>query len=133
MKATGHATPKSIAAHSISRADKDFLEQARDLLGFIRVENAILMEDGDLSLTGLYIQKMMRLKDLEEKVEEWAACPESGKPKLERGLNLLANIQKELQQNAGQHLAALSQSYARKEKQAQQISAHDDERVNPCH
>lgn len=132
---TAIETKTDISARALSSADKDFLEEARDLLGFIRIENAILMEDGDLSLSGLYMQKMMRLKDLEEKVEHWAIRPKTNARHLDTGLHLLSAIQKELQHNAGQHLAALSKIHARKTASAalRGDTALDNERGAKCH
>lgn len=88
----------------------DFLKGVRDLLGFIRVENAVLMDEGTLSLKGLYIHKMMMLKDLEETATDLVERDDS--ELLSEGIALLFKVQKELNENAAQHLRALSQKNA---------------------
>ena len=77
----------------------------RDLLGFVRMENAVLMDQGYLSLRGLYLQKMVMLKDLEEQAEELAQ--EKSDQDIAECIRLLSQVQKELKVNAFQHLEAL--------------------------
>ena len=77
----------------------------RDLLGFVRVENAVLMDQGHLSLRGLYLQKMIMLKDLEEQAENLAE--EKSDQDIAECIHLLSKVQKELKINAFQHLEAL--------------------------
>ncbi|MGB1077292.1 MAG: hypothetical protein ACPG05_03215 [Bdellovibrionales bacterium] len=77
----------------------------RDLLGFVRMENAVLMDQGYLSLRGLYLQKMVMLKDLEEQAEDLAQ--ENSDKDIAECIRLLSKVQKELKVNAFQHLEAI--------------------------
>tara|TARA_A200000113_G_scaffold46977_1_gene38380 strand:- start:182 stop:547 length:366 start_codon:yes stop_codon:yes gene_type:complete len=77
----------------------------RDLLGFIRVENAVLMDQGNLSLRGMYLQKMMMLKDLEDQAESLA--DHNSDEDILECLMLLKNIHKELKVNTVHHIEAL--------------------------
>tara|TARA_Y100000034_G_scaffold127726_1_gene181101 strand:- start:564 stop:929 length:366 start_codon:yes stop_codon:yes gene_type:complete len=88
----------------------EFLNDARDLLGFIRVENEILADDGHLSLNGLYMRKMMMLKDLEDKAT--ALAKKSDSDVVTEGIALLFQVQKELNTNAQKHLEILSRKNA---------------------
>ena len=82
-----------------------FLKDVRDLLGFIRVENAVMSDEGHLSLQGLYMQKMVMLKDLEEKASE--LIEHDSNALIDHGLGILSDVQKELQANTAQHIYAL--------------------------
>lgn len=84
---------------------KRFYTTARDLLGFIRVENQILEAEGSLTLRGLYMQKMAFMKDLEEELE--LLLTNEGEADVVEGVILLKNIQAELQKNTRSHLSAL--------------------------
>ena len=63
-----HAAPPSMTAL------RQFRARARDLLGLIRAENAVLQTDGQVSLEGLYLHKMAVLQDLQEQAQELAAA-----------------------------------------------------------
>lgn len=80
-------------------------ENMRDLLGYVRMENAVLMDQSYLSLRGLYLQKMIVLKDVEEQAESVAS--EQFDRDIAEYLTLLSKVQKELKINAVQHLEAL--------------------------
>ena len=77
----------------------------QDLLGYVRMENAVLMDQGYLSLRGLYLQKMVILKDVEEQAERLAE--EQSDVNIAKCLTLLSQVQRELRINAVQHLEAL--------------------------
>ncbi len=77
----------------------------RDILGYVRMENAVLMDQGYLSLRGMYLQKMIVLKDVEEQAESLAN--EQSDQDIAEYLTLLSKVQKELKINAVQHLEAL--------------------------
>lgn len=86
-----------------------FLQDSmRDLLGFVRMENAVLMDQGHLSLRGLYLQKMIVLKDLEEQAELLAQ--EQADDNVVACLALLQHVQKELKMNTVHHIEALKNS-----------------------
>jgi len=80
-------------------------DSMRDLLGFVRMENAVLMDQGHLSLRGLYLQKMIVLKDLEEQAELLAQ--EQSDDNVVACLTLLQHVQKELKLNTVHHIEAL--------------------------
>lgn len=80
-------------------------DNMRDLLGFVRMENAVLMDQGHLSLRGLYLQKMIVLKDLEDQAELLAQEPSDNE--VAQCLLLLQHVQKELKMNTVHHLDAL--------------------------
>ena len=82
----------------------------RDLLGFVRMENAVLMDQGRLTLRGLYLQKMILLKDLEEQAEDLAH--ERSDIDIAECLILLSQVQKELKVNTVHHLEALKNKSA---------------------
>ena len=79
--------------------------EMRDLLGFIRMENAVLMDQGQLTLRGLYLQKMMMLKDLEDQAELLA--DENSETDVVDCLRLLKQVHKELKINTVHHVEAL--------------------------
>lgn len=109
-----------------------FLKGVRDLLGFIRVENAVLMDEGTLSLKGLYIHKMMMLKDLEETATNLVDRDDS--ELLSEGIALLFQVQKELNENAAQHLRALSHKTSQKNATNANLAASkDSEGGISCH
>ncbi len=77
----------------------------RDLLGFIRMENTVLMDQGQLTLRGLYLQKMIMLRDLEERAE--SLSQEKSDSDVAHCLILLRQVQRELKVNTAHHLDAL--------------------------
>lgn len=108
-------TARAANIKKINKTDKDiagFLKDVRDLLGFIRVENAVLMDNGSMSLSGLYMHKMMMMKDLEETATDLISKEDNDL--LNEGVALLVQVQKELNENAAQHLRALSQKKIQK-------------------
>lgn len=83
-----------------------FYKNARDLLGFIRIENEILAQEGELTLLGLYMQKMAFMKDLEEELETISLTSKTDD--VTEAVILLRNIQEELKKNTKGHLASLN-------------------------
>ncbi len=53
---------------------RQFRARARDLLGLIRAENAVLQAEGQVSLEGLYLHKMAVLQDLQEQAQDLASA-----------------------------------------------------------
>lgn len=51
---------------------RQFRARARDLLGLIRAENAVLQMDGQVTLEGLYLHKMAVLQDLQLQAQDLA-------------------------------------------------------------
>ncbi len=91
--------------HETQNRVESLQRSTRDLLGFVRVENAVLMDQGHLTLRGLYLQKMILLKDLEERAE--ALSQEKSDEDIAECLLLLRQVQRELKINAVHHLEAL--------------------------
>jgi len=111
MKNKAHTSLKTFSKGNSSPEVDRFLKDVRDLLGFIRVENAVLSDEGHLSLQGLYMQKMVMLKDLEEKAAILAERDSS--TLIDHGLGILSDVQKELQANTAQHIHALQNKTGR--------------------
>jgi len=91
---------------TINHNSQKLQNEMRDLLGFIRMENAVLMDQGHLTLRGLYLQKMMMLKDLEDQAE--ALVDDNGSEgDILLCLQLLKQVHKELKVNTVHHIEAL--------------------------
>lgn len=92
---------------------RQFRRQARDLLGLIRAENAVLASDGQLSLEALYLYKMAMLRDLDLNAQHIADLMQSNGTPPTRSMQMLVqdlqNLREALNENTAQHLqSALS-------------------------
>ncbi|MES2729035.1 MAG: hypothetical protein V4621_02915 [Pseudomonadota bacterium] len=76
---------------------RQFRARARDLLGLIRAENAVLQADGQVTLEGLYLHKMAVLQDLEVQAQSLSDMLASADAHAAQYNRLLQNVIADLQ------------------------------------
>ncbi len=94
---------------------RQFRARARDLLGLIRAENAVLQADGQITLEGLYLHKMAVLQDLEVQAQALVSGLHPGQEDNTQYARLLQNVVADVQmlqaamtENTQHHLHAHS-------------------------
>lgn len=102
-------TPTVKAPTAEASADiRRFRRMARDLLGLIRAENAVLACDGQLTLEALYLHKMAMLRDLDDSAQTMADLMRDDNTPQTRSMQLLVHdlqaLREALSENTTQHL-----------------------------